>query len=175
MNGNGKEYALALFSIMLEDGNTETIYNDLNEVDKLLRDNPDYLDFLINPSIPKSERIQSIKSIFEQSVCEPVFAFLNVICDHRDVGILFSAIDEFRSMYEDYMNYADAEVASAVELTDDEKDRLIKKLSDITGKTIRASYVIDKTLIGGLSVSVDGKHFDGSVRKNLKNIKEVIS
>ena len=55
------------------------------------------------------------------------------------------------------------------------KSTLVKKLSEVTGKTVRASYVIDKDLLGGLSVSVDGRHYDGSVRKNLKNIKEVIS
>ena len=175
MNGNGKEYAIAMFAIMLEDENPERIYNDIIEVDKSFKDNPEYLEFLINPSIPKSERMESIKAVFEQRVCDPVFSFLSVICEHRDMYILFSAIDEFRSMYEEYMNYADAVVTSAVELTEDEKTRLVKKLSEVTGKTVRASYVIDKDLLGGLSVSVDGRHYDGSVRKNLKNIKEVIS
>jgi F-type H+-transporting ATPase subunit delta len=61
------------------------------------------------------------------------------------------------------------------ELTDEQKARLTAKLTKVTGKTIKPQYVIDKGLIGGISVTVDGKHFDGSVRKNLKNIKEVIS
>ena len=73
------------------------------------------------------------------------------------------------------MSIADAVITSAVELTDDEKHRLERKLTDVTGKKIRASYVIDKSIIGGVSIAVDGKNYDGSVRKNLKNLKEVMS
>ncbi|MBR1797117.1 MAG: ATP synthase F1 subunit delta [Clostridiales bacterium] len=175
MNGNGKEYAIALFSIMLESDPEGRIYEDLNLVDRSIKENPDYLEFLVNPAIPKSERIESLRGVFEGRVCESVYSFLNVICEHRDMYVLFSAINEFRGLYEDYMNMADAMITSAVELTDDEKRRLVSKLSEVTGKKIRATYTIDKELIGGVSVTVDGKHFDGSVRKNLKNIKEVIS
>lgn len=175
MNGNGKEYAIALFSVMLESGLEQEIFDDLNLIDRSVKENPEYIEFLINPSIPKSERLASLRSTFEGQVCDQVFAFLNVICEHRDMYVLFSAIDEFRTMYEDYKIFAKAVITSAVELNDEQKSRLIKKLSEVTGKTIVADYVIDKDIIGGLSVIVDGKHFDGSVRKNLKNIKEVIS
>ena len=176
MNGGGKEYASALFSIVLENENqVSDIYNDIETVDKLIKDNPEYVDYLINPSIPKSERKKNLSDTFDGKVCDPVFAFLNVIMEHRDMKVLLSAIEEFRTMYEYYMNIADAVITSAVELTGEEKQKLISKLSRVTGKTIRPVYVIDKKLIGGLSVTVDGKFYDGSVRKNLKNLKEVMS
>lgn len=175
MNGGGKEYALALFSIMLENEHHDDIYNDIELVDAVFKENPEYIEFLINPSIPKSERVGDLRRVFEDKVCEPVFSFLNVIFEHRDMYVLISAIDEFRSMYENYMSIADAVITSAVELTDDEKHRLERKLTDVTGKKIRASYVIDKSIIGGVSIAVDGKNYDGSVRKNLKNLKEVMS
>lgn len=175
MNGSGKEYASALFSIILEGADAKDIYSDIETVDRLFRENPEYIDYLVNPSIPKSERINNLRQTFDGQVCDPVFAFLSVIMEHRDMKVLLSAIDEFRTMYEYYMNIADAVVTSAVELTEDEKKKLINKLSAVTGKSIRATYVIDKSLIGGLSVTVDGKLYDGSVKKNLKNLKEVMS
>ncbi len=175
MNGNGKEYAIALFSIMLESGESSTIIGDIDLVDSMFMENPDYIEYLINPSIPKSERIESLRSVFEGQVCDNVYSFLNVICEHRDMHVLFSAIEEFRAMYEDYMHIAEAVITSAVELTDEQKARLTAKLTKVTGKTINARYFVDKSLIGGISITVDGKNFDGSVRKNLKNLKEVIS
>ena len=175
MNGNDKEYAIALFSLMLESDEVDKVIPDIDLVDTLFKENPEYIDYLSNPSVPKSERIESLRSVFEGQVCDHVYSFLNVICEHRDMHVLFSAISEFRKMYEDYMHIADAVITSAVELTDEQKARLTAKLTKVTGKTIKPQYVIDKGLIGGISVTVDGKHFDGSVRKNLKNIKEVIS
>ena len=175
MRGNGKEYAVALFSIALESEEHAQIYGDMEYLKELVNDNPEYIDYLVNSSIPKSERVNNLREVFEGRVCDPVFAFLNVLLEHRDSNVLLSAIDEFRSLYEDYMNVADAVVTSVVELTDEQKKKLISKLSLVTGRRIRATYVIDSSLIGGLSVTVDGRLYDGSVKKNLKNLKEVMS
>lgn len=175
MRGNGKEYAVALFSIALESEEHAQIYGDMEYLKELVNDNPEYIDYLVNSSIPKSERVNNLREVFEGRVCDPVFAFLNVLLEHRDSNVLLSAIDEFRSLYEDYMNVADAVVTSVVELTDEQKKKLVSKLSLVTGRRIRATYVIDSSLIGGLSVTVDGKLYDGSIKKNLKNLKEVMS
>ena len=175
MRGNGKEYAVALFSISLESEQHAQIYGDMEYLKELVNDNPEYIDYLVNSSIPKSERVNNLREVFEGRVCDPVFAFLNVLLEHRDINVLLSAIDEFRSLYEDYMNVADAVVTSVVELTDEQKKKLISKLSLVTGRRIRATYVIDSSLIGGLSVTVDGKLYDGSIKKNLNNLKEVMS
>ena len=175
MRGNGKEYAVALFSIALESEQHAQIYGDMEYLKELVNDNPEYIDYLVNSSIPKSERVNNLREVFEGRVCDSVFAFLNVLLEHRDSNVLLSAIDEFRSLYEDYMNVADAVVTSVVELTDEQKKKLISKLSLVTGRRIRATYVIDSSLIGGLSVTVDGKLYDGSIKKNLNNLKEVMS
>jgi len=175
MNGNGKEYALALFSIALENENIEVIHSDLCSVKEAVDSNPEYLEYLINPAVPKSERIENLGVVFEGRVCEDVFAFLNVICEHGDLYALHTVFEEFDSMYQDYMKYAKAVITSAVELSDEQKAKLLAKLSRVTKKRIEAEYIIDKNLMGGITVEVDGKFYDGSVRKNLKNIKEEIS
>ena len=114
MRGNGKEYAVALFSIALESDDHANIYSDMETVEALIKENPEYIDYLINSSIPKSERVNNLRETFEGRVCDPVFAFLNILLEHRDINVLLSAIDEFRSLYEDYMNVADAVVTSVV-------------------------------------------------------------
>jgi len=175
MNGNGKEYALAMFGIALEHDNLDTMQEDLQMLKEALGENPGYLEYLINPAVKKSERLQNIKTVFEDKICEDVFAFMNILVEHEDTYAINDAINEFERMYEDYKHYATAVVTSAVELTEDEKTKLMAKLTKVTGKRIVASYEVDKNLMGGLTVEVDGMYYDGSVRKNLKNIKEVIS
>ena len=39
---------------------------------------------------------------------------------------------------------------------------------------VRAEYVVDKELLGGLVVEVDGNILDGSLRQRLSEVKEVI-
>ncbi|MCQ2532129.1 MAG: ATP synthase F1 subunit delta [Saccharofermentans sp.] len=175
MNGNAKEYALAMFAIALENNSIAEIHDDFLSLREAFDDNTGFMEYLINPAIPKSERFECLREVFESRVCDDVFSFLNIICEHGDSYTILPTIDEFEAMYEEYMRYSKAVVTSAIELSDDQKRRLISKLQAVTGKRIEAEYIIDKSLIGGLAVTVDGKHFDGSVRKNLKNIKEEIS
>ena len=175
MNGNAKEYALAMFAIALENDSMESIHSDFLVLREAFNENPGFAEYLINPAIPKSERVANIEEVFKDNVCEDVFALINIIADHGDIYTLVPAIEEFNLMFEDHMRYAKAVVTSAVDLTEEEKEKLMVKLRAVTNKNVDATYVIDKSLIGGLVVDVDGKIFDGSVRKNLNNIKEVIS
>lgn len=175
MNGNAKEYALAVFALALEGNAMAEIHDDLIMIRDLLKENSGYMEYLVNPAIPKSERSKNLASIFENNVCEDVFAFMNILCEHGDMYVMDDAIAEFCEMYEDYMRFSKAVVTSAVELTEEEKVKLITKLQAVTGKRIEAEFKTDKSLIGGVTVDVDGKFYDGSVRKNLSNIKEVIS
>ena len=67
-----------------------------------------------------------------------------------------------------------AEVYSAVPLSEDQKQKLCNKLKKITKKTVVLDCKIDETLIGGVTVKVDGTIIDGSVKRRLDDIKEVI-
>ena len=41
MNGNGKEYAIALFSLMLESDEADKVITDIDLVDTLIKENPE--------------------------------------------------------------------------------------------------------------------------------------
>ena len=77
-------------------------------------------------------------------------------------------------MYEFAKGTVEAMVKSAVELTDTQKDRLIKSLEKRTGKSVTLKCVVDNTLLGGVAVEIDGQLLDGSVKQNLKRAREVI-
>ena len=78
-------------------------------------------------------------------------------------------------VYEDYKKMSFAVITSAVKLTDEEKRKIVTRLRKVTGKAIFPVYKIDPSIVGGITITCDGKFFDGSVVRNLKNIKEAIS
>ena len=175
MTTTGREYALALFETAYESGNIDGIRDDIRAINKLLKKMPDYIEFLSNPGIPKKERMDALRTAFEGKVDDVVYAFLAVMTEGADMASFFDSYKEFEHMYEDYKRFTYAEITSAVELTDEEKAKLIAKLESITGKTVRPKYKIDPALMGGITVTADGMFFDGSVRKNLKNLEKEIS
>lgn len=175
MNTTGREYAIALFETAYESGNIDDIRTDVRAIYKLLKKMPEYIEFLSNPGIPKSERMEALREAFEGKVDDVVYAFLAVMTEGADMGSFKEAYKEFEHMYEDYKRFTYAVITSAVELTDEEKAKLVAKLESVTGKTVRPKYKIDPALMGGITVTADGMFFDGSVRKNLKNLEKEIS
>lgn len=72
-------------------------------------------------------------------------------------------------------NTAVAVVTTAVALTQDQERSLLSALQKRTGKTVTLKTVIDKELLGGIKVEIDGEILDGSLKNNLKRAREVIS
>ena len=70
---------------------------------------------------------------------------------------------------------SNAKVTSAVQLTDEEKQKLKNKLESVYRGEVNIEYFIDETLIGGLIVDVDGKIMDGSLRSRLHDVKGVMN
>ena len=62
-----------------------------------------------------------------------------------------------------------------MELTDEEKQKLIKKLESMEKGSVRAEYFVDGSILGGLIVEIDGKIMDGSLRHRLHDVKEVMN
>ena len=60
---------------------------------------------------------------------------------------------------------------SAVELTDDQKQRLAAALEQATGKKVELKVIIDPTVLGGLVAQVGDTVIDGSVKTRLQQLK----
>ena len=121
MKTTGREYALALFETAYESGNIDDVRNNIRSLKRLLKEMPDYIEFLSNPGIPKSERMEALSEAFEGKVDDVLYSFLAVMTERSDMGSFFDAYKEFEHMYEDFKKFTYAEITSAVELTDEEK------------------------------------------------------
>ncbi|MBQ3924822.1 MAG: ATP synthase F1 subunit delta [Firmicutes bacterium] len=171
----GREYAIALFDSSYEDGSIDAVREDLGVVRQLFIDESEYIGFLRNPAISKEERMDSLKAAFEGKIEDTLYSFLAVMAYNNHMNEFFVAAQEFEGMYENYKKVSYAVITSAVRLTDEERARILERLRKVTGKRIYPIYRIDESIIGGVTVMCDGMFFDGSVAKNLRNIKEVIS
>lgn len=175
MTQTDKEYAKALFALGVEENKTEEYLRNLAQVQNLVEENPDYIEFLSSPAIPLSERLQAIDESFGNAFDEYSVSFLKLMCENGHFRFISSCIDEFAALVMEYNNRCTADIYSAVELDDNQKLAVITKLEKMTGKKIQPVYIIDKSLIGGLKIEIEGKTYDGSVKHRLRNVKDVIS
>ena len=66
----------ALFALALETGSVKEYSEALDIVLNLMKENPEYIDFLSSPDIPKQERVGALESAFGGKIPETVVSFL---------------------------------------------------------------------------------------------------
>ena len=175
MTEMSKSYADALFSLALE---TNTVFETLMTL-KEIRDGlcatEGALDLMASPSIPKDERCAVLEKAFGEVQPEHVLSFVGVLVQHGRIRELNDCVEAYTALHDEHARLSTAYVTSAVELTADEKAKLIKKLEAKLGRTIHLECSVDASLLGGLVVNVDGKVIDGSLKHKLQEIKEVMT
>ena len=174
MTDLSREYAEALFALAAEHDQTKDYLEALDTTAALLADNPDYVELLSCPAIPRDERDALLEQSFSTLLPEQVLSFIQLLCAHGRIRSLADCIAEYRLLYQTAVAMSTAQVVSAVPLNEDEKQRLAAALSARIGRTVTLECTVDESLLGGLSVTIDGKVLDGSLRSRLHAVKEVM-
>lgn len=174
MTDAGKEYGSALFLLAKEEDKTKEFEASLNLIGRAFTDNPEYMELLSSPNIAKAELTGLIDTAFSGCLTEDVLSFLKLICEQGHIRSFFKCKEEFDKLLEDDRKVATAVITSAVALNDKEKQKLIKKLEALSGRKVSPIYKIDKAILGGLVIEMDGKVIDSSLKRQMRNIKEVM-
>ena len=175
MRNSTNEYAEALFALALETQNEQAYADQLSFVSETLKQNEEFVALLRSPSVPLSERLQVVETVFSSAVDEYVLSFLMLLTEKGRMGEFFECETEYRRLLSCRNKTVHATVRSAKPLSDEQKAKLQSKLSEKCGKTVLLTEEIDATMIGGVIVEMDGKLIDGSLKTKLKQVKGVIS
>ncbi len=165
------EYAVALFSLAMENGLVDEFKQELGEIKDLIDD--DYILVLSSPALSLSVRLGMIDEAFG-TMHEYVVSFMKLLCENGQISVLTETINEFFLLCRELENRAVARIYYVKEPSEAQKARLEDKLSKMTGKKIDALYIEDSTLIGGIKIELDDRIIDGSLSARLSNIKGVI-
>lgn len=169
-----KEYGSALFDAASEHGETEAVYEAAKQLSAIFKENPDYIELLSAPNLPKPERLAAAKQSLSGNVPDILCAFVQLLCERGYLRCFSDCVAEYAALYDAARNTVIAEVTSAVPLRAEEENKLRTKLEKMSGKTVRLSTHVDASLLGGMTVLMNGTLYDGSIKGNMKEIKEVM-
>ena len=174
MSEISNEYAKALFMLAVEKECSNDYKDALETVSGVFDKNPVYKDFLSTFAIPLEERLGALETAFSNAIPRDVLSFLKILCEKKRIAEFPECAAQYMAMYDEMAKISNAKITSALELTEEEKRALKEKLEKTSGHKMIIEYVIDKSILGGLIVEADGKIMDSSLKKHLKEIKDVI-
>jgi F-type H+-transporting ATPase subunit delta len=138
-----------------------------------VQESPQLRAVLATPAISATRKRAVIKDIANALAVAPVIRnFVLVLSDHHRVAGLPEIVAAFELALDSRLGLVRAEVKSAYELTDGQRAELMKELSAMAGSEVRVRVEVDPDLIGGVSVRLGSKVYDGSVRGQLAELRE---
>jgi len=171
MSEAAKEYGRALSDLAAEEGLEEQLLTEVRAVRTLFSENSGYARLLSDPVLPKAERCAMLETAFGGSVHRYLLNFLKMITERGYAAQTISFLDEYERLYCERHGIVTAQIISAAELSEEQRERLTKKLETMTGKRIFLSCRVDPSLIGGLRLYVNNTLFEGSVRAKLDSLR----
>ena len=173
MSAVAERYAAALADVAVERKNSETIKRNLAAFVEAFSSVADLRNALESPALNADVKRKVIAEVAgKMGLDVAVRNFIYLVVDHRRTEILPEMEEAFLSELNERLGIVEAEVTSAHELNDDEKRQLRTVLEQRTGKKVEARFQIDGALLGGAIVRLGSTIYDGSVRDQLKRLRE---
>jgi F-type H+-transporting ATPase subunit delta len=166
-------YAKSLIDLSIELNALEDMRNDMVLIEQVITKNSVLEAVLSNPIIPLGKKAGILTNIFGTQVHQATKSFLQLIVSKGRSAILFETSKQFVLQYNQIKGIVAANVVSAVELTDANRDEIVALVkAQVGAKAVILNEKIDTNLIGGFVLTVGDKQFDASISSSLNKLRK---
>ncbi len=174
MSMNVEAYAQALYDLAKEQSLEDVILQQVETLSAAFAEEPDYLRLLSSHSLSKQERCKILDDGFRDKLQPYLLNFLKLMTEKGYINKFESCSRYYRNLYNDDHGILSVLALTALPLTERQKERLSRKLADITGKQIQLINRVDTACIGGVRISYNGRCVDGTVRNRLDAMNDLL-
>lgn len=170
---SAKNYANALIEVVRDKKSTfDEISKDFENVREILNMSPELREILNNPTISLQAQTDIAIDVFKNEVSSTMLDFIKILIDKK-------RFKEFSQIYRAYLeklneisNIQPVKVISAIELSEDKKLQVIKKLEEKLNKTVKPEWELDDDIIAGLVIRIGDNVIDMSLKNKLAKMKK---
>lgn len=173
-----KVYGDALFDVARESGRMDSIYEEVQSLQKILKENEDFRKMMENPKVMREDKESVIETVFGGRISDEIVGLMKLLIVKGRYSKIDSVFDYFIGQVKEEKKIGIAYVSTAVELTDVQKEQIVKRLLDTTGyESFEMNYSVDTSLIGGMVIRIGDRVVDTSIRTKLyelsKSLKKI--
>ena len=165
-------YASALYDLAAEKKLVDPVVEDLSNLKNILKDNKELSLVVKSPLITSIDKLDIFESLLKKiNANELTSTFIKVIEKNKRFSNLASIITQFMNINSQKRGDVLADITSADELNDDQKNNITNQLKSILGDKLSLSFDVDKNIMGGLIVKVGSKMIDTSLANKINKLK----
>ena len=168
-----RKYARALLSLGKEDGNYLKYGEELKAFCDLLQRETQTRYILQSPIYEFTHRSNLLKAILEKTGFSPtVNNFIQLLLTKGRIRYLKDISLIYTQLTDELSNIKRAMVTAAVQLSEDTIQKIREALKKVVQKEVLVTVNQDPSIIGGIIAQVGDLTLDGSLRTQLKSLKE---
>lgn len=155
-----------------QDGVLE-VRDQLDQVAAAIRGNADLSAALSDGAFTPEQRGELARNVFAQ--CNPALAeVLGVMAERNEINLITRVAAAYEAQLGSKLNLSVVDVTTVVPLDDHLRDVITKKAETELGTKVVLNEHVDKSLLGGIIMSVNGRRIDASMRFQLDNARTVL-
>lgn len=167
-------YGNALFKAAEELKIVDVIEEEATAVEDVFKNEPKLYAIINDPVISAAEKKDVLAKVFEGRISQELLNFLYVLVDKgrtRHYSRMIKAFKELRNKEE---GFAFGTVYSVQPLDEEQMEKLQKETENLIKSKVKLENEIDKSLIGGIKILIDGRIIDASLKKRLEDLGATI-
>ena len=169
-----ENYAQALYTLAKDEDLDTQILQQLEMLQASFAQEPEFLRLLGSHNLSKEERGKIADDSLRQHVHIYVLNFIKVLIDNGCVRCFADCVKLYRKQYNADRNILTVTAVTAVALSEPQTQKLLDKLTELTGKTVVLQNRIDPQCLGGVRLDYEGKSLDGTVKRQMETMDHLL-
>jgi len=168
-----KRYSQAVFEIALETKELDRWQSDLRKIVGIVGDAA-FMALLESPKFHFADKARLLSERLE-GINPLALNLVLLLVTRGRLDIIGDIADEYQRLLDSYRGIEQAEVITAIPLSDEDELKLAEHLGAIVGKKVVLKSEVDSRLIGGIVARIGDKLLDGSTRSKLVALRRELA
>tara|TARA_B100000686_G_C16254057_1_gene695904 strand:+ start:61 stop:618 length:558 start_codon:yes stop_codon:yes gene_type:complete len=172
-NSTAKSYSIALYELAKENSEIDRIENEMKSLNKLLYENNEFREMILNPTVMKEDKKNVIFEIANRNnFSEILKKFLGFVAIKNRLFFLSKIIESFLNLVSNNKGELKAKLISSKQLSKEEQKKIQSELSKDFKSSLNIDYKYDPDLIAGIIIQVGSVMVDTSIKTKLKKLEK---
>lgn len=169
-------YARAFADVASAAGlDSAAIEQQMNDYQATWEASSELRSLLVNPAMTATRKIEILDQLnARMGLVKELRNLIAVLIRNDRIALAGEVFAAYRRELQERMGIRQAEVTTARELGENDREALVAGAGKLAGGRVEATFKLDASILGGAVVRIGSTVYDGSVRGRLERLKEML-
>ncbi|MBU2566585.1 ATP synthase F1 subunit delta [Patescibacteria group bacterium] len=167
---NRIDIANAAITVAKEQNQVQRILDDIDLFTQIINQNQNLIALLDEISIPLEKRITALNSVGKKDFHEISLNTLSLLIQNGLISEIKAFNESLIQSAREIANHHECLIKSAIELKESQKQDIITALEKRFNGTVRAKFVLDPTILGGIEIACGDWRYLSTLQSKIQQL-----